>query len=71
MSNGFIIKVKRKPSHGSHLWSGIDLIVTSAQIINGLQTIISRQAELTKEAAVITVGIIRNGVRNNITPKDA
>lgn len=70
-SNRFTIEVKGKQSHGSQPWGGIDPIVTSAQIINGLQTVISRQTELTKEAAVITVGIIRSGVRNNIIPEDA
>lgn len=70
-SNRFSIDVKGKQTHGSQPWGGVDPIVTSAQIINGLQTIISRQTELTKEAAVITVGIIRAGVRNNIIPEDA
>ncbi len=70
-SNRFTIDVKGKQTHGSSPWNGIDPIVTSAQIINGLQTIVSRRTELTKEAAVITVGIIRSGVRNNIIPEDA
>ena len=52
-------------------WSGVDPIVISAQIIMGFQTIISRQTELTKEAAVISVGIIEAGVRNNIIPEKA
>lgn len=69
-SNRFSIDVKKKQTHGSQSWGGDDPIVTSAQIINGLQTIINRQTELTKEAAVITVGIIRAGVRNNIIPED-
>ncbi len=67
----FTIKVKGKQSHGSRPWTGVDPIVTSAQIILGLQTIISRQTELTKEAAVITVGKITSGVRNNIIPEEA
>jgi amidohydrolase len=50
---------------------GVDPIVVSAQIINGLQTIISRQTELTKEAAVITVGRINAGIRENIIPETA
>ena len=48
----------------------MDPIVISAQIINGLQSIISRDTELTKEAAVISVGLIRGGVRNNIIPEE-
>ncbi len=67
----FTIKVKGKQTHGSTPWTGIDPIVTSAQIIMGLQTIISRQTELTKEAAVISVGKITSGIRNNIIPEEA
>jgi amidohydrolase len=67
----FKITVTGKQTHGSTPWTGIDPIVTSAQIINGLQTIISRQTELTKEAAVISIGMIRAGVRNNIIPESA
>lgn len=66
----FTIKVKGKQTHGSRPWGGVDPIVTAAQIIIGLQTIISRQTELTKEAAVITVGVIDGGVRNNIIPEE-
>jgi amidohydrolase len=66
----FVIKVKGKQTHGARPWAGIDPIVVSAQIINGLQTIISRDTELTKEAAVITVGMIHGGIRNNIIPEE-
>lgn len=66
----FVIKVHGKQTHGSRPWGGVDPIVISAQIINGLQSIISRDTELTKEAAVITVGLIRGGVRNNIIPEE-
>jgi amidohydrolase len=67
----FVINVKGKQSHGSQPWSGVDPIVISAKIIDGLQTIISREAELTNEAAVITVGKINSGVRFNIIPESA
>lgn len=70
-SDWFTIKVYGKQAHGSAPWMGIDPIVVSAQIINGLQTIISRQTELTKEAAVITVGRINAGIRENIIPEYA
>lgn len=69
-SQRFVIKVKGKQTHGSRPWGGIDPIVISAQIINGLQTIVSRDTDLTKEAAVITVGLIRGGVRSNIIPEE-
>lgn len=70
-SDWFTIKVKGKQSHGAAPWMGIDPVVVSAQIINGLQTIVSRQTELTKEAAVISVGRINAGIRENIIPEEA
>lgn len=69
-SDWFTIKVKGKGSHGSQPWLGIDPIVISAQIIEGLQTIVSRQSELTTGPVVITVGKINAGVRNNIIPDE-
>lgn len=70
-SDWFSIKVKGRQSHGAAPWMGIDPIVVSAQIITALQTIVSRQTELTKEAAVITIGRIQSGVRENIIPEEA
>lgn len=70
-SDWFTIKVKGKQSHGAAPWMGVDPVVISAQIINGLQTIVSRQTELTKEAAVISVGRINAGIRENIIPEEA
>ena len=67
----FIIEVEGKQTHGARPWGGVDPIVTSAQIIMGLQTIISRQTELTKEAAVISVGFMQGGNRSNIIPEKA
>ena len=64
------IKVKGKQVHGSKPWSGVDPIVVSAQIILGLQTIVSRQIDITNEAAVVTIGKISGGVRNNIIPEE-
>lgn len=66
----FVIKVKGKGSHGSQPWGGIDPIVVSAQIIDGLQAIVSRQSDLTTAPVVITVGKISGGVRNNIIPEE-
>jgi amidohydrolase len=67
----FVINVKGKQTHGSQPWSGVDPILISAKIIDGLQTIISREAELTNEAAVITVGKITSGTRFNIIPESS
>jgi amidohydrolase len=66
----FTISVKGKQTHGAYPWSGIDPVAASAQIINGLQTIVSRQSELTKAPVVITVGKIQGGVRENIIPEE-
>ena len=67
----FVIQVKGKQTHGSQPWAGVDPIMISAKIIDGLQTIISREVNLTNEAAVITVGKITAGVRFNIIPESA
>ena len=69
-SDWFSIKVKGKQSHGSQPWLGIDPIAVGAQIINGLQQIVSRQEDLTKAPVVITVGKINAGVRPNIIPEE-
>src|ERR1700761_1968612 len=69
-SDWFTIKVHGKGTHGSMPWMGVDPVVVSAQIIEGLQTIVSRQTELTKDAAVISVCVIQGGVRSNIVPEE-
>ena len=66
----FEVKVKGRQTHGAYPWAGIDPIAVSAQIINGLQMIVSRQSELTKAPVVITVGRISGGVRENIIPEE-
>lgn len=63
------IKVLGTQTHGAYPWKGIDPIVASAHIITALQTITSRSLELTKAAAVITIGKITGGVRSNIIPE--
>ncbi|HET7275947.1 MAG TPA: M20/M25/M40 family metallo-hydrolase, partial [Longimicrobiaceae bacterium] len=62
------IVVHGSQTHGAAPWGGVDPIATSAQIINGLQTIVSRQMDLTNAAAVVTIGTIDGGVRHNIIP---
>ncbi len=63
------IAVQGKQTHGAYPWDGVDPIVVSAQIINGLQTIVSRQLKIIDEAAVVTIGSIHGGVRSNIIPE--
>lgn len=70
-SDWFVIKVKGKGSHGSQPWLGVDPIAVSAQIIQGLQNIVSRRSDLTKAPVVISVGKIESGVRSNIIPEES
>ncbi|WMN11228.1 amidohydrolase [Marivirga salinae] len=70
-SDRFTINIKGKQAHGSTPWASVDPIAVSAQIINSLQYIVSRNSELTKEAAVVTVGIMQGGNRFNIIPETA
>jgi amidohydrolase len=68
-SDWFYITVNGRQTHGSAPWYGIDPIVVASQIISGIQTIVSRQMNLTNQAAVVTVGKIESGVRANIIPE--
>jgi amidohydrolase len=67
-SDSFRILVNGRQTHGAMPWRGVDPIVVSAQVVLGLQTIISRQVDIASEPAVVTVGRIKGGVRNNIIP---
>ncbi len=69
-SDRFTIKVHGKGAHGAYPWNSVDPVVTTAQIIMGLQTIVSREVKLIDDAAVVTVGTINGGVRYNVIPPD-
>ncbi len=69
--NSFEINIKGKQTHGSRPWAGIDPILVSAKIIDGLQTLVSREMPLTKEAVVLSIGKISSGIRSNIIPESA
>ncbi|HEU4633890.1 MAG TPA: amidohydrolase [Flavisolibacter sp.] len=69
-SDWFTITIKGKQSHGAAPWQGIDPVIIGAQIINGLQTIVSRQMELTKNPVVISTTMFHAGVRQNIIPEE-
>jgi amidohydrolase len=62
------ISVRGRQTHGAMPWYGVDPIVTAAQVVLGLQTVVSRQVDLTREPAVVTIGAIKGGVRGNIIP---
>lgn len=67
-SDTFRIEVQGRQSHGSRPWSGVDPIVAASQIVMGLQTIVSRQIDITELPAVVTIGKFDGGVRHNIIP---
>ena len=69
-SDAYRIMVKGVQTHGALPWLGVDPIVTSAQIVTALQTIVSRTVDITKNPAVVTIGMIKGGVRNNIVPDE-
>ena len=62
------ITVNGRQTHGALPWRGVDPIVISSQIVLGLQTIVSRQVDVTLEPAVVSIGAIKGGVRDNIIP---
>jgi amidohydrolase len=67
--NPMKIIVHGKQAHGAYPWSSVDPIVTSAEIINSLQTIVSRNLHVTNNGAVVTIGAINGGNRSNIIPE--
>ena len=68
-SDGFRITLKGRQTHGSAPWSGVDPIVASAAVVNGLQTLVSRRADLSQGMGVISVGTINGGAASNIIPE--
>ncbi|NLG76038.1 MAG: amidohydrolase, partial [Xanthomonadaceae bacterium] len=67
-SDSFKLEVRGRQTHGSRPWGGVDPIVASAQIIMGLQTIVSRQVDITDTPVVLSLGAIKGGIRFNIIP---
>ena len=65
------IKVNGKQAHGAYPWAGVDPIVISSQIVMGLQTIVSRSINISENPAIVTVGAIHSGIRQNIIPESA
>ncbi|WP_330147701.1 amidohydrolase [Shewanella oncorhynchi] len=68
--DSFTIKVKGSQTHGSRPWNGVDPIVAAAQIITNVQTIVSRQVDITKAPAVVSFGAVNGGIRSNIIPDE-
>lgn len=69
-SDSWRMVVRGRQTHGARPWLGVDPIVTSAQIVGALQNIVSRQVDITANPAVVTVGAIKGGIRNNIVPDE-
>lgn len=67
-SDRFAITVTGRQTHGSRPWGGVDPVVVASQIVTGLQTIVSRQVDITDTPTVISVGAIKGGIRYNIIP---
>jgi amidohydrolase len=67
-ADDFKLTVNGKQAHGATPWSSVDPILVSSQIVNNLQSIISRQLNITENAGIVTIGSIHGGVRSNIIP---
>ena len=63
------IEINGKQTHGGMPWNGVDPVVTASQVVLGLQTITSRQLDVTRTPSVISIGSIKGGVRSNIIPE--
>ena len=66
----FELTVRGRQTHGARPWDGVDPIVVAAQIVTGVQMIVSRQVDLTRAPAIVTFGAINGGIRNNIIPDE-
>jgi amidohydrolase len=70
-SDSYEIVVRGRQAHGATPWAGVDPVVIASQIVMGLQTIVSRQVDISAQPAVVTVGQFESGVRHNIIPDSA
>jgi amidohydrolase len=70
-ASAYRIKIKGTQTHGSTPWAGIDPVMATAELIQSLNTIVSRRINIINNPAVISVGMVKAGTRNNIIPEDA
>lgn len=70
-ANSATIIVKGRQTHGAQPWGGVDPVVVGAQIVGALQTVVSRQVDITRAPAIVTIGAFQGGVRSNIIPDSA
>jgi amidohydrolase len=69
-ADDFRVFVRGIQTHAAMPWRGVDPIVVSSQIVLGLQTVVARRMDITKEPSVVTVGVFQGGVRHNIIPDE-
>jgi amidohydrolase len=69
--DNFRILVKGKQTHGARPWTGVDPVVIGSTIVTTLQTILSRETDVMRDPAVVTIGVFRGGLRSNIIPETA
>jgi amidohydrolase len=69
-SDFFRLVVKGRQTHGARPWDGLDPVVVAAQIVTGLQAIVSRQLDVVEAPAIVTIGAIKGGIRHNIIPDE-
>ncbi|MYF71306.1 MAG: amidohydrolase [Proteobacteria bacterium] len=69
-ADAFELTIRGRQTHGARPWDGVDPIVVAAQIITGVQTIVSRQVDVTRAPAVVSFGAINGGIRSNIIPDE-
>ena len=70
-ASAYRISIKGKQAHGSAPWAGIDPIMATAELIQSLNTVVSRRINIINNPAVVSVGIVEAGTRNNIIPEEA
>ena len=70
-ASAYRIKIKGTQTHGSTPWAGIDPVMATAELIQSLNTIVSRRINIINNPAVISVGMVKAGTTNNIIPEDA
>ena len=67
-SDNLRIVVHGRQTHGAQPWAGVDPIVVASQIVLGLQTVVSRQTDLTRAGAVVTIGLSREACGTTSSP---
>jgi amidohydrolase len=70
-ANDATIIIKGKQTHGAQPWNGVDAVLVGAQVVTALQAVVSRQVDITRVPAIVTVGAFQAGVRSNIIPDSA